>query len=569
MTAPMEGDLIGGKYRVLSRLGLGGMGVVYLANVEGVAGFEKRVALKIAHDHLSHDRATMEMFLQEARLSALLQHANIGQIYDLGKTDDDLYYIAMEYVHGRDLRALMEAVEKRDARLPIPIIVHLCARLLEGLDYAHALRDNSGRPLKLVHRDVTPSNCLISYTGEVKLIDFGIAKAANHASRTLTGMVRGKVSYMSPEQAQGEPLDKRSDVFAVGVMLYELLVDERPFEADSDMDVLDNIVAGRHRSPRELDPEVPEPLEAIVQKALARNRSGRYPTAGEMQEALERYLMSVQVRVSAKDLAGFVVATVGADIAVADGAPGASLTSETAPSAMRPVTQTREALRSKETRARPAIEATELLPAPTAAAPTRFVRATSTSGDERPRTPSVPVVAPKRVRWPLLAAGIAVLVAIGWVALTPPIPKPEPPALPVKAVEPARPVEPRVTEVPPVAPSPPLETEAKPMPAPAPVKLPRPAEKKAVLAPPTAKLAELQAFVTVRSNRPSEVFIDGDSIGEAPRVRYPVEPGRHQVRVDCLYDWGRHQGPLREVNLPPDAEAKVKHECLENEVQAP
>jgi serine/threonine protein kinase len=290
------------------------MGTVYLANVEGVAGFEKLVALKVAHRHVSNDKQVMELFLGEARLSALLQHANLGQVYDLGQ-GGDLYFIAMEYIAGVDLRTLLSAL--RGARLPVPVVVAVICRLLEGLDYAHDLKDKNGKALKLVHRDVTPANCLISYTGDVKLIDFGIAKAVGQVTKTRTGHVRGKVEYMSPEQTRGEVVDRRSDVFSVGIVMYELLVGRRPFDADGALPTMENISLGRCKRPREWDAQIPAELEAITLKALATERSGRFQSAGQMQEELEQYLMGLKVRIGARELAAFLQAVVPQPVAPA------------------------------------------------------------------------------------------------------------------------------------------------------------------------------------------------------------------------------------------------------------
>jgi hypothetical protein len=636
VTIPQEGDVIDGKYRVLSRLGIGGMAAVYLANVEGVAGFEKLVALKILHDHLSADGTTMELFLQEARLSALLQHANIGQIYDLGKTDDELFYIAMEYVRGRDLRALMNIVARNDALLPIPIILHICARVLEGLDYAHSLRDKAGKPLKLVHRDVSPSNCLISFTGEVKLIDFGIAKAANQAWKTRTGMVKGKANYFSPEQALGQPLDRRSDVFAMGVMLYELLVGERPFDKGNEIAVMTSTVAGRFRPPRELDPSLPVELEAIVLKALAHDRNDRYATAGELQEALEGYLMSIQVRVSAKEVAGFLAQMVGADIAVAGGAPAALLTAETgAGPRQTEVTRTRPrpglsprgeaptVSREGPAQASPWDAATLLQPL--APQPAVFLLATDpmnatdvvaamntprgpspsplTLGDPVLRPPPtalqfrvapIPVpdlanlgpstasavrAGPRASRGPFVTAGLLLGllgVLAAWIVMR------EPPPELVAGEEVPPPVRPDDAG-PPAALSPAApEVHAELMPAPTeprflgepqsqlPALPPLPAVKvKIEKRPAVPRPTGLEAFVTVRSDRPSEVFVDGINIGNAPRVHYPVKPGHHLLRVDCLFDWGRQPGALEEVDAFADTDVKLNHACVQSRAGAP
>src|SRR6185295_2474418 len=302
---PLVGSMIAGKYRLIRRLGVGGMGDVYLARVEGLAGFEKHVAVKLLHEHLVGEEMVMESFLAEARLAANLSHANIAQLYDLGQSDG-MYFIAMEYVSGLDLRALMAEAAKRDERLPIPLCCHVVARLCDGLDHAHRKRDAAGRPLKLVHRDVSPSNCLVSFSGEVKLIDFGIAKAAGENSRTRTGMIKGKTAYLSPEQVQGWSLDRRSDVFSVGIVLYELLCGPRPFAGESELSVMEAIRDVRYLPPGDLDPDLPPGLSAIVTRALAKDPQARYQWASEMVTDLEGYLFSRGELISARDVAEFI-----------------------------------------------------------------------------------------------------------------------------------------------------------------------------------------------------------------------------------------------------------------------
>jgi eukaryotic-like serine/threonine-protein kinase len=311
VTPLKTGDMVGSRYRIVRQLGSGGMGAVYLAKAVGPAGFEKSVALKVAHADTATEAVAMEMFLSEARLSARLQHANVAQVYDLG-VSDALYFIAMEYVRGVTLRDLIAALRQRQARMPVPILVAIMKRLLEGLDHAHELRDDDGAPLKLVHRDVSPVNCMLSYGGEVKLIDFGIAKAVGQLVRTRTGIVRGKLSYMSPEQVRGQPLDRRSDIFAAGVVMYELLVGRRPFEGDG-AELVAKLRKGEFPKPRELDREVPIELEAAVLRALAIDRNRRFETAGKMQDVLERYLMANQRIVATRELAAFVTQIVPPD----------------------------------------------------------------------------------------------------------------------------------------------------------------------------------------------------------------------------------------------------------------
>jgi serine/threonine protein kinase len=420
MTVGLQpGDVVGGRYRIIRRLGMGGMGAVYLANAEGLAGFEKLVALKVAHEHVATDKHVMEMFLSEARLAARLQHANIGQVYDLGQAGEQ-YFIAMEYIAGADLRSLISAVQAQGGRLPVPILVSIVARLLEGLDYAHALRDKQGKPLKLVHRDVTPVNTLLSYTGDVKLIDFGIAKAADQATRTKTGIVRGKLSYMSPEQARGQPLDRRSDLFAVGIILYELLIGRRPFDAESNEELMQNIVAAKYTPARQIDPDVPPELEAITARALTLDRNDRWENAAAMQQPLDRFLMARQMRVGARELAGFVARLVPPP----DEPRSGEVTGETKGKGVVPpeVSTGAAQLGVAEPPPRSSVRALE--------PPTPLATPAQGQGAAGP-VPSVPelssntVIAPQSRRW--LFAGIAALLgllvtAALWYRFGPPLP---------------------------------------------------------------------------------------------------------------------------------------------------
>lgn len=310
------GALVNGRYLVVKCLGHGGMGTVYLADELGRSGVARQVAVKVLEEQ-EGDHDDVARFLAEARLAAQLDHPNIARIYELGEDDAHaqprLHVLAMEYVPGHDLRELLTKVDAREGRVPLPLCVFIVARLCEALDFAHAVCDRDGQPLKLVHRDVTPTNCMISYAGEVKLIDFGIALASNITSRTRTGAVRGKLGYLSPEQSLGQPLDHRSDLFSLGVMLYELLIGARPFELedDSELRILERVRRGEHPTVRSLDPELPEALDRIVERALTVDRSQRYQRGGELLADLQRFLVEQHLMVTASELGAFVVELAG------------------------------------------------------------------------------------------------------------------------------------------------------------------------------------------------------------------------------------------------------------------
>jgi serine/threonine protein kinase len=278
-----------GKYQLLRPLARGGMAELHLARQEGIAGFEKTVVIKRVLPHLAEYRDFATMFLDEARIAAKLSHPNIVQYFDFGEADGS-YYIAMEYLAGEDLTAIARAGRKRDRRLPEVLAAYIMAAACDGLHYAHTLVDESGRALNIVHRDISPSNIFVTYQGEVKVLDFGIAKAEGKLSRTRTGLLKGKYLYMSPEQVRGEPLDGRSDVFALGAVLYEILTDAPAFLRDSELDTLRAIMLEEVEPPRSKAPEVSEAMQAIVLKALAPDLERRYRSALHMRKALEEYL---------------------------------------------------------------------------------------------------------------------------------------------------------------------------------------------------------------------------------------------------------------------------------------
>src|SRR5579863_176277 len=264
-----------GKYLLLERINVGGMAEVFCAKAFGVEGFEGILAIKKILPTMVEDNEFIQMFIDEARISVLLNHANIVQIHELGQHDEN-YYIAMEYVSGKDLRSILERYRRRKEIMPTAQAVYIASRICDGLDYAHRKKDSRSADLNIVHRDVSPQNILISYEGDVKIIDFGIAKAANRAQKTQAGILKGKFGYMSPEQVRGLPIDRRSDVFAVGVILYEMLTGEKLFVGESDFSTLEKVRNAEVPLPRQFNPNIPAGLEKVVLKALAREQEDRY-----------------------------------------------------------------------------------------------------------------------------------------------------------------------------------------------------------------------------------------------------------------------------------------------------
>ena len=294
-----------GPYQLIDRVAIGGMAEVFKAKREGVEGFEKIVAVKRILPHLSENKEFLDMFVDEAKMVAGLAHPNIVQIFDLGRIDKS-YYIAMEYVHGRDLRTIMRRAREKGLRMPLDLSLRVVGQVCAALEYAHRKKDERGRPMEIVHRDVSPQNILISFEGDVKLVDFGIAKAATKASNTDRGALRGKLLYMSPEQAWGRPIDRRSDVFSLGIVLYETVTETKPFVgAGTEVSILELVRQCVITPAREINPRVPEALDRVIMQALAREPDDRYQDAGQMQRGLERFLRE-RPPVSARDLARFL-----------------------------------------------------------------------------------------------------------------------------------------------------------------------------------------------------------------------------------------------------------------------
>ncbi|RKG57877.1 serine/threonine protein kinase, partial [Corallococcus sp. CA054B] len=291
-----------GKYVVRRKLAEGGMAEIFLCTARGPEGFEKEVVIKRVRAFLASDPDFVQMFIAEARLASRLNHANVVQIFDFDK-HEDTYYLAMEYVRGCSLWELRKRSKEAMTPMPPVLVAHIGAEVARGLHYAHRLRVN-GELLNLVHRDVTPHNVLVSYDGAVKLTDFGIAKAGNKL--TNPGVLKGKFAYMSPEQARGESVDVRTDVFALGVVLWELLTGGRLFQGDSEIAVLRAVQESTIVPPARLNPDVPPDLDAAICRALERDLSKRFQTAGELERALAQCVLNHARSVDDTDVGAFV-----------------------------------------------------------------------------------------------------------------------------------------------------------------------------------------------------------------------------------------------------------------------
>ncbi|WNG60352.1 protein kinase [Archangium gephyra] len=312
-TQPKRQPIPFGKYLLLDRINIGGMAEVWRGKMFGAGGFERLVAIKRILPNIAEDDEFISMFIDEAKISVQLNHANIAQIYELGQITNS-YFIAMEYIPGRDMRAIFDRCRKKGEPAPVPLVAYMVAKMCEGLDYAHRKKTNQGHDLNIVHRDISPQNILISFEGEVKVIDFGIAKAAGKATKTQAGILKGKFGYMSPEQIRGLPLDRRSDIFAIGVCLYEMLTGERLFVGDSDFSVLEKVRKAEVAPPSTYNRRIPEALEKIVLKALARDVDERYQYANELGDDLQRFLLTSDSIFGRKDLMQYMKSTFAEDV---------------------------------------------------------------------------------------------------------------------------------------------------------------------------------------------------------------------------------------------------------------
>jgi serine/threonine-protein kinase len=294
------------RYRITERVAAGGMAEVFRGVAESLQGFKKNIAIKRILPQLTKNKKFVAMFLDEARLSLVLQHANIVQVFDIAHTDDT-YFIVMEYVDGVDLKAIMEWRRKINRRVPIAHTLYMVMEICKGISYAHdLLNPETGKPLGIVHRDISPPNVLISKQGEIKVVDFGLAKATSQIETTDPGVVKGKMSYLSPEAARGEEVDAAADIFAVGILLYEMLTGKRLFYGETDYQTVELVRNAKIPPIKPQNPQVEPELEDIVRKALARRKEDRFATATDMQDALAQYSYSRGLKVISRDISELV-----------------------------------------------------------------------------------------------------------------------------------------------------------------------------------------------------------------------------------------------------------------------
>jgi tRNA A-37 threonylcarbamoyl transferase component Bud32 len=302
---PSQGTYFLGRYRIIDEIGLGGMASVHLARVDGLGGFQRWFAIKRIHAHLVEDETFVNMFLDEANVAARISHPNVATVFELGK-HDDTYWIAMEYLHGEPLREVMRRTEEMGATMPPEIACRVIAEAADGLHAAHELQGKDGEKLNLIHRDVTPHNLFVTYEGVTKVVDFGIAKFQDRMASTQAGTLKGKLAYMSPEQVQGEAIDRRTDIFALGVVLWELTTGQRLFRMDSDLDTLAKVQECNIPPPSTMVRGYPLDLEKIVMQALAKNRNDRFPTAREFSRALQSLLTRRGLFIASDEVAAYM-----------------------------------------------------------------------------------------------------------------------------------------------------------------------------------------------------------------------------------------------------------------------
>ncbi len=501
------------------------MAEIFLAASRGPEGFEKEVVIKRIRSALADDPSFVQMFIAEARVASKLNHPNIVHIFDFDQHGDS-YYLAMEYVRGKSLAEVQRRTRERQAQLPPVLAAQIALEVARGLAYAHRMTDH-GQPLNLVHRDVTPHNILISYDGSVKLTDFGIAKAGNRA--TTAGMLKGKFAYMSPEQSRGEPVDARTDIFALGITLWELLTQGKLFDGDSDVAVLRAVQERPIESPARLNPAVDSELDGIVLRALLRDPAGRYQNAHEFERALQQYVIHHTRSPEDADVGLFLREFFAEEFQADQVEPEIPLQLVTPPPERGLGGGAHEGLAVRGGTPSAGM-------APVGMDTAAYAFTTKQSGKQRAPGgtptgggPSVPSVVTQRSpvgTGSLAAAGIggtrrnviAALVGSGVFAILVAVFLLGRGMTPAPAAVATAPVE---APVPPAAPTPPLSTQPK---VEASVATPTPA--------PPAR-AEPPGFLVVEATPWGKLFIDGKSHGdiEGASKRIPLSPGNHEVRL--------------------------------------
>jgi len=522
-----------GSYKLMRRLAAGGMGEIWLAEQKGSAGFSKRVVVKTILECFADDPSLVEMFLDEGRIAANLTHPNIAQIFDLGqcgKGSDAPYYIAMEYVYGRDLRDLLITNIERKQFIPLNLVLRIIADVCQGLHHAHSHKNSQGQPDGIIHRDVSPQNILITFDGVVKIVDFGVAKATERASKTKSGVLKGKYAYMSPEQVRSKPLDARSDVFSVGVVMYELVTGRRLFKRDSEMKTLDAVISAIVPKPRRFDTSVPPEVEKLILKALSLRPKDRFQSAQEMQLAIEDVMIELQLPASSAHLAAFMQEMYGG--ADQDEEKLAGRGSRSRSELMHKM----ESLPGVGDKAEFKLERTGSFTPMSGVAressvrePTRNIR----YGERKP------LPAPKRRPWliPVLGLLAGLLGVGGYFAVSALLEKdqPEKPES-VASVEPA--IKPPPEPVPARVPVSEEKPEPKPAPVPEAKPEPEPEPEKAapVKTPPKKKKRKTIAkiytgFISVTTEPAADIFLGKKKLGRGSIQRASVPAGKHKLKI--------------------------------------
>ncbi len=313
LSGTSEADRHLDRFELIAEIASGGMATVYLARLSGAGGFQRFVAIKRLHPHLSGDSEFVQMFLDEARLAARLHHPNVVPILEIGQSDQG-YYLVMEYVEGDTLARILARSAQAARLLPPQVSMRICVDTITGLHVAHEMKDDDGKPLNIVHRDVSPQNILIGMDGSGRITDFGVARASTRLSTTRTGQLKGKLAYMAPEQARGAEVDRRADVFAMGIVIWECLAQRRLFKGEGEADTLNRVLYEPIPSVRQANPEVPVALEAVVMKALERDRDKRFDTASDLGDALEKAARDAGWLGNHKDVAAHLESVLGTDI---------------------------------------------------------------------------------------------------------------------------------------------------------------------------------------------------------------------------------------------------------------
>jgi cytochrome c-type biogenesis protein CcmH/NrfG len=306
-----------GKYLLLEKLAVGGMAQLYKAKITGIQGFEKLIAIKTILPHLASEKELITSFIDEAKLAALLHHQNIVQIYDFGPMEDS-YFIAMEYLFGKDLRHIFSKSQEKGMPFSNELALYVISRICSGLDYAHNLKDYQGKSLNIIHRDISPQNIFVTYEGDVKIVDFGIAKAASQSTITQFGMIKGKISYMSPEQASGQSIDHRSDLFSTGILLYEMATHKRMFTGADTLQILAKVSRAEFEPPEVALSGLPPKIYQVINRSLTKDRDQRYQSCGEMLADIEECMIALSLRPSARGLSQYMKELFKKEIATED-----------------------------------------------------------------------------------------------------------------------------------------------------------------------------------------------------------------------------------------------------------